>query len=161
MLFLGQITLRKGVGPLFTALERLAEAPVNTTFVGPVQVDVPAAIASHPSVRFTGPVPRDAVAAAYAQADVMLFPTLSDGFGLTQLEALAAGLPVIASRHCGAVVEDGVIGLLLDTITPDTIATAIGRLLAEPRVLARMAAAAPAAAARFGLGQLADRLEAL
>ncbi len=122
---------------------------------------MPSAIKANPSVRFTGPVPRDAVASAYAEADVMLFPTLSDGFGLTQLEALAAGLPVIASRHCGAVVEDGVTGLILDPVTPETIAAAVERLLADPCALARMAVAAPTAAARFGIDQLADRLEAL
>ena len=58
--------------------------------------------------------PRGETAARfYREADVFLFPTLSDGFGLTQLEAQAWRLPVIASRFCGDVVQDGVNGLLL------------------------------------------------
>jgi glycosyltransferase involved in cell wall biosynthesis len=46
--------------------------------------------------------------AFYERADLFLFPTLSDGFGLTNLEAQAWSLPIVASRFCGEVVRDGV-----------------------------------------------------
>lgn len=59
------------------------------------------------------------------ESDVFLFPTLSDGFGLTQLGALGHGLPVIASTQPGHVVEDHVSGLVLSEVSPEAIADAI------------------------------------
>ncbi len=47
------------------------------------------------------------------KADVLVFPTLSDGFGLVQLEAMESGLPVISTACCGNVVQDGVNGLVV------------------------------------------------
>jgi glycosyltransferase involved in cell wall biosynthesis len=68
-------------------------------------------------VRWIGSVPREDAARFYRDADVFLFPTFSDGFGLTQLEAQAWKLPVIATKFCGDVVEDGKNGYLLPEIT--------------------------------------------
>ena len=53
----------------------------------------------------------------YKEADVFILPTLSDGFGLTQLEAQSWKLPVIASRHCGEVVRDGENGVVLEEVS--------------------------------------------
>ena len=60
------------------------------------------------------PVTRKQAAEFYRDADVFILPTLSDGFAITQLEAQAHGLPVIASKNCGKVVENGVNGIILD-----------------------------------------------
>lgn len=51
-----------------------------------------------PAVRFPGRVPDRVLAALYRQADVFLFPSLSEGFGLPPLEAMASGTPVVAAR---------------------------------------------------------------
>jgi glycosyltransferase involved in cell wall biosynthesis len=51
---------------------------------------------AYPSVRFTGPRFGEALARAYASADVFVFPSLTDTFGLVILEALACGTPVAA-----------------------------------------------------------------
>lgn len=67
---------------------------------------------SHEPVRWIGSVPRSATAMYYQLADVFLFPTLSDGFGLTQLEAQAWKLPIITSKFCGEVVKDRVNGAI-------------------------------------------------
>ena len=71
-----------------------------------IQIAVPADLRDHPQVRWAGTVSREDTARYYRDADVFLFPTYSDGFGLTQLEAQAWKLPIIASVFCGAVVED-------------------------------------------------------
>jgi len=47
----------------------------------------------------------------YRSADVFVLPTLSDGFAITQIEAMSHGLPVIATPNCASVVENGVDGL--------------------------------------------------
>jgi glycosyltransferase involved in cell wall biosynthesis len=93
--------------------------------------------------------PRSRVLQYYRDADVFLFPTHSDGFGLTQIEALESGLPVIASRNCAAVVEHGRTGLLLDEVSPEVIARAICTCLDQPEMLARMSVAAHTAAAEY------------
>ena len=93
-----------------------------------------------PNVRFLGPVDKATAEKLYRESDVFLFPTLSDGFGLTQLEALGHGLPVIASTHCGQVVVDGVSGIVLSEVTYEAIADAIMQLVRNQDLLARLKA---------------------
>ena len=127
-LFLGSVILRKGVGQLFDAIRMLRNEPVDFTFAGPIGVRIPDDISSLSQVRFLGPVDKATAQRLYRDSDVFLFPTLSDGFGLTQLEALGHGLPVIASRNCGVVVEHGVSGVVLPEVSPETIADEIMKL---------------------------------
>ncbi len=87
VLFLGQINLRKGVGQLFEAMKLLARENVEFWFVGPVQISIPSELKANARVKWFGVVPRSRVYEYYKQADLFVFPTLSDGFGLTQLEA--------------------------------------------------------------------------
>ncbi len=56
---------------------------------------------AHPDVLFTGPKEGEALAQAYASADVFVFPSLTDTFGLVLLEALASGVPVAAFPASG------------------------------------------------------------
>lgn len=138
ILFLGQANLRKGMTILLQVMERMASAPVEFQIVGPEALSVPAALRSQDNIRWEGAVPRSCTEKYYRDADVFLFPTFSDGFGLTQLEAQSWKLPVIASKFCGDVVEDGVNGLLLPNLTADTIEEAITRCLRKPTELAAM-----------------------
>jgi len=127
-LFLGSVILRKGVGQLFDAISMLKNEPVDFTFAGPIGVRIPEEISRLPNVRFLGPVDKATAEALYCESDVFLFPTLSDGFGLTQLEALGHGLPVIASSSCGVAVEHGVSGVVLPEVSPEFIAEEIMKL---------------------------------
>jgi glycosyltransferase involved in cell wall biosynthesis len=126
-LFLGSVILRKGVGQLFDAIRMLKNEPVDFTFAGPIGVKIPDEISQLPNVRFLGPVDKAMAEKLYRESDVFLFPTLSDGFGLTQLEALGHGVPVIASMNCGRVIEHEVNGLLLTEVTPESIAETVDR----------------------------------
>jgi glycosyltransferase involved in cell wall biosynthesis len=137
-LFLGSVVLRKGVGQLLDAIRLLKAEPVDFTFAGPINVRVPDDIRAMPQVRFLGPVDRTTADRLYAESDVFLFPTLSDGFGLTQLEALGHGLPVIASLNCGQVVENRVSGLILPEVSPTAIAEAILELVRDRDLLAHL-----------------------
>jgi glycosyltransferase involved in cell wall biosynthesis len=150
VLFLGQVNLRKGVLPLFEAIRLLRDEPVEFWFVGPPQVPIPPDLERTPTVRWFGAVPRRETWRFYRDADVFILPTFSDGFGLTQLEAQAWKLPVIASRHCGQVAVDGESGLVLRSVTAAEICCAIRKVIAEPQLLQRFAdhALAPA---QFGL----------
>ena len=136
VLFLGQVNLRKGVARLFDAIRQLKNEPIEFQFVGPVQVAVPADLRNNARVRWIGAVPRGKTSDFYRTADVLIFPTLSDGFGLTQLEAQAQRLPVIASRYCGEVVKHDMNGLLLERPTADAIVEALRFCVANPDRLA-------------------------
>ena len=124
ILFLGQINLRKGVGRLLEAMRLLKEEAISLTLAGPAEID-PSAWAHMPNVKWVGPVARSEVGRYYAAADLFVLPTISDGYALTQLEALSHGLAVLASKSCGAAVTHGVNGWLLDDLEPATIARAI------------------------------------
>jgi glycosyltransferase involved in cell wall biosynthesis len=132
VLFLGQVNLRKGIAPILAAVRLLRDEPVEFTFVGPIQISIPSDLLNGPRLRWLGPVSRRATEEFYRNADVLLFPTFSDGFGLTQLEAQAWNLPVIATAFCGEVVRHGRNGWVLPAITPSSIATVLRELLRDP-----------------------------
>ncbi|QCS50069.1 glycosyltransferase family 4 protein [Picosynechococcus sp. PCC 11901] len=113
VLFLGQVILRKGIAAVLSAVEKLSGYPIEFWIVGSQQINIPPHLKNHPQIRWVGHVNRSETAKYYQQADVFLFPTLSDGFGLTQLEAQAWKLPIVASQQCGEVVHDDINGLLL------------------------------------------------
>jgi len=158
ILFLCQITLAKGLIPLLEAAEKMAGEPVEFQMVGPVQVEVPEKWRRHRRIRWVGPLSRGQVAEWYRNADVFLFPTFSDGFGLTQLEAQAWRLPVISSRFCGDVVNHGENGLRLNEVNPTEIERALRTLLAAPSELSRMARAS-GVGAQFTPAGIAAALE--
>jgi len=142
VLFLGRIVALKGIDALLGAMERfaVAEVPVALELVGSGDSRLLARAATLPNCRLRGHCSRADAGRYYSEADVFILPTFSDGFALTQLEAQAAGLPVIASRHCGDVVRDGVNGLLLDRVDECAIHDSIMRLVRQPGSLAAMAA---------------------
>lgn len=151
ILFLGQINLRKGIGRLLDAMRLLRDEPFELTLAGPSEID-PSAWADLPNVHWIGPVARSRVSQVYRSADVFILPTLSDGFALTQLEAQAHGLPVIASPHCGVVVVPGVNGWILPDTTVVTICQVLRGVRAQPNLKSG------AAGTDFGLPDLAARL---
>lgn len=136
VLFLGQVNYRKGAIQLFDAVKQMTGEPVEFWFVGPLQVDIPHGVKDR--VRWFGVAPRSDVSHYYRDADVFILPTFSDGFGLTQLEAQSWKLPVIASRYCGDVVENGFNGLLLENISATAISNVLHQLLRSPESLDAM-----------------------
>ena len=160
VLFLGQINLRKGIARLLKAARSFQSQPVDFLMVGPIQINIPEDLRSNRNIRWVGPVTRNKVRNYYQQADVLILPTLSDGFALTQLEALAHRVPVIASRRCGEVVTDHVNGLLLEEPTAAAIEEALRFCLHNPDRLAQFSENATVGE-RFSLSCLGARLCAL
>jgi glycosyltransferase involved in cell wall biosynthesis len=134
VLFLGNICLRKGVGRLIEAMRLLRDSHITLDLYGNPEVD-PAFWADLPKVRSHPSVKNLEVRSIFQAADVFILPSISDGFALTQLEALAAGTPVIASRQCGEVVIDGVNGILLQENSPSEIAAILKRLAEDRSIL--------------------------
>ncbi|MBX6333317.1 MAG: N-acetyl-alpha-D-glucosaminyl L-malate synthase BshA [Gemmatimonadaceae bacterium] len=119
------------------------------------------ALGVHDVTHFLGRI--DAVAPLLASADLFLLPSQSESFGLSALEALACGVPVVASRVGGLpeVVNDGVTGVLCDPGDVDAmVAASVGILRDRDRWQAMSAAAAAAARARFAESDIVARYEA-
>jgi glycosyltransferase involved in cell wall biosynthesis len=159
VLFLGQVCLRKGAWEIFRAAALLGDQPVEFWLVGPLLLDIPPELPGRHLVRCIGPVPRGQAAEWYRRADVFLFPTRSDGFGLTQLEAQAWRLPVITTRFCGEVVEHGRNGLILERVDGPTIADTVRSLVGSPKRLAELSGSARVTS-RFSLTNIAQALSA-
>jgi glycosyltransferase involved in cell wall biosynthesis len=140
VLFLGQVNLRKGIARLLKAAEILRDEPVEFWMVGPAQIANTTAIADGTRVKWFGPATRKEAAEKYRTADVFILPTLSDGFAITQLEAQAHGLPVISSKYCGGVVENGRNGIVLEEPSAARIVAVIRQCVANPNWLQTLAA---------------------
>jgi glycosyltransferase involved in cell wall biosynthesis len=156
VLFLGQINLRKGIGPLLDAIRLLRGEPIEVSLVGPIQISIPSDLCDDPRVRWVGSVPHEHTAPFYRDADVFLFPTFSDGFGLTQLEAQAWKLPIVATKFCGNVVEDGTNGWLLPEVSACAIAATMRRCCADPARLQEFSARS-ALTERFALTRIGEQ----
>ena len=161
VLFLGQIILRKGVATIFEAIDFLKNEPMEFWFVGSLGINIPEKIKNNSKVKWFGSVSRRATASYYQQADVFLFPTLSDGFGLTQLEAQAWQLPVIASQYCGAVVKDRINGLILPEVTAKDIVDSLLLCLNRPDLLEKLSQKSTQNTTKFSLSQLGEKLQLL
>lgn len=99
------------------------------------------------------------VAAAMQQADALLFPSRSEGFGMVAAEALASGLPVIATRGSSLpeVIDDGVTGLLCARNDVSAFVRAIRRLASDVTLATGMAAAArETSLRRFGIETMVE-----
>jgi glycosyltransferase involved in cell wall biosynthesis len=156
VLFLGQISLRKGVGQLLEAVKLLAGENVEFWLVGPKRIDIP----ERPQIKWFGVARRADVDKYYREADVFILPTLSDGFGITQLEAQSWKLPVVASRHCGEVVRDGLNGVILEEVSGQAIADVLVEFLRSPETLSTMSKRS-SVDDRFSLQALASSLTSL
>src|SRR5213079_99304 len=157
---LGQANLRKGVARLLEAAQTLRDEPVEFWIVGPVQIVKRDKAADNARVKWFGPVTRKETTEKYRAADVFILPTLSDGFAITQLEAKAHGLPVIVSKFCGKVVENGLDGMVLEEPTGACIAAAVRDCIADSDRLQKLAAASRLRD-EFTIEALAKRLQKL
>jgi glycosyltransferase involved in cell wall biosynthesis len=85
----------------------------------------------------------DSLAPLLAQTDVVVVPSLSEAFGLTAAEALALGVPVVATAVGGLpeIVVDGETGLLVPPADAEAIAAAVSRLLGDPELARRLGSA--------------------
>ena len=158
VLWLGTVNLRKGIPYLVEAARQLTDVPVRFRIVGPIRVAGSALTEAPSNMEFTGRVPRDDVAEWYRRADVFVLPTLSDGFAITQLEAMAHGLPVIATPNCGRVVTEGEDGHIVPPRDAGALVRSLTQLVQSPDRVAEMGGRAYEKAQTYTLDRVADRL---
>ena len=160
VLWLGSVLLRKGIQYLLEAAILLQKTDIRIVVAGPIYIDH-AKIANAPAnVEFVGRVERDRAGELYRQADVFVLPTLSDGFAITQLEAMAHGLPVVATARCGEVVTPDVDGKIVPVADAQALAQALLELSKDREKLRAMKIAALEKSRQFSLQRFADGLNA-
>ena len=103
IVFVGQVDYRKGIMHLFDAMKRFDQSKMVLKLVGGYDAnsDLYKCGSKMGNVEFLGFVTKDKLADIYNDADVFVFPTLCEGFGLVVLEAMACGVPVICSENAG------------------------------------------------------------
>lgn len=157
VLFLGQVNIRKGVPWLIEAARMLPQGTAEITIAGPVQVSESVWRGLPANTRVVGPVPRVEAERLYRSSDVFVLPTISDGFAITQLEALAHGLPLIVTPNCGDVVTHGIEGLRVPIRDPAAIADAVRRFADDRSFLEQASRAALRRAGDFSLDAVSSR----
>ena len=133
LLFVGQVSLRKGVPYLLQAWERLRLPRAELWLAGRVTPDAEQVVApyrKHSTIRFLGHV-RD-ISPIYRQASAFVIPSIEEGSALVTYEAMASGLPLIFTYNSGAVARDGIEGIQIPIRDVDALAAAIERLYRNP-----------------------------
>ena len=116
---------------------RIAGARVRIVGRGPefeTAVRLHGALGLGDTVTLVGDISPERLAEEYVSADIFCLPSVQESFGIVFLEAMAAGLPVVACRAAAIpeVVEDGVTGLLVPPRSPDRLAVVLEVLAADP-----------------------------
>jgi glycosyltransferase involved in cell wall biosynthesis len=158
VLFLGQVILRKGIQYLLAAARLLERENIHFDVVGPIGITQEAVRSAPSNVTFHGRTGRGEAAAWYQRSHVFVLPTLSDGFAITQLEAMAYGLPVIATPCSGKVVRDGEDGFIVPPRDPEALAGVLQQYLSTPDLLPKQSRAAREKSKQFSLERLTDNL---
>jgi glycosyltransferase involved in cell wall biosynthesis len=160
VLWLGLVNLRKGIQYLIEAARLLQHNPrIRFVIAGPILIAEHAVKSAPPNMQFLGKITRTETGPLYRSADVFVLPTLSDGFAVSQLEAMSQALPVIATTNCGEVVTPGVDGLIVPAYDASALAEAIQKLDDDRNLLREMSYRALDKSTHFYLPRQVDRLE--
>ena len=145
--YVGKLVPRKGVDHLVEALGLLAGRGVRFTVVAAGMGEMRPALERRAAelgiadrIRFVGKVPHETVPMVMAAGDVFVLPSLSEGLPTVVCEAMACGLPVVATAVDGTpeIVRDGETGLLVPPRAPEPLAEALGRIVGDPELAAGM-----------------------
>lgn len=112
-------------------------------------------------VRFLGRIAEADLPALYRGAQALVFPSLHEGFGLPVVEAMACGTPVITSSVTSLPEVAGDAALLVDPLQADEIAAAMGQLLADHDLSARLREKGLRRAQQFSWDAVAQRVAAV
>ncbi len=165
--YVGRLAPQKRADVLVRAFGRMREeASLLVVGDGPDRALVQRLAAASPAadrITLAGFVEHRRVPAVLASLDVLVLPSAYEEMGSVLTEAMAAGLPVVASDVGGIpeVVRHGVTGLLVPPGDVDALAAALDRVAGEPGLRARLAAGARARSADYGWPALSARVLAV
>lgn len=146
VLWVGSVGIRKGFLDLYEAFRTLKHPEKELIVVGEVELEMKSLMSSKDltGITFMGSVPNRDLPRIYSTAHVFVLPSIEDGFGMVQGEALACGCPVIASSNTGAedLFTDGVEGFIVPIRSPKHICERLQQLADDPVLQSQLSEAA-------------------
>lgn len=145
LIYVGRVSAEKQIDQIKPVLERVPGTRLAIIGDGPARADLERHFAGLP-VKFMGYMQGEALSQAYASADIFVFPSALETFGLVVVEAMAAGLPVVSSRVGGVcdVVEEGKTGYTFDVNDIDGMVEGVRRIAVSRERIESMGRAARA-----------------
>ena len=153
LLYVGQISQRKGLAYLLDAMALLNDPRIELVFLGGLvgegrglrrqTAELGKNFLHVPNL------PHHEIASIYRTADIMVYPSLHEGSALAIYEGLASGLPVITTNPSGSVVRDTIEGRIVPTRNADALADAISDLYHNHDLRQKMSLAARARAEHY------------
>ncbi len=154
VLWVGQISIRKGIPYLLEAFKKLKHPRKRLVLVGAVQPEIRAFLATQAldRVEFLGVMSKPRVRAVMNGCDVFCIASIEEGMAKVTAEAMACGLPAIASANSGAaeILDDGVQGFIVPAREAGVMADRLQHLADDPALRRRMGEAARARVASLG-----------
>jgi starch synthase len=157
--FVGFLSAAKGVPLLLEVWRSLGKVDAELWLVGSTRTHHASLIPKLPGLRVVGRVPNREVPGILCQCDVLVLPSYFEGFGAVLLEAMAAGLPVIATDSTAApdLIANGVEGYVIPTGNAEALTVAMTRFIASPEKVSLMSRAARRCAERYSLDAYGER----
>ena len=167
LLTVSRLIPAKGLEVCLEAISHLRDLPITLRIVGNGTPNYELSLrelAQHlevnEQVEFIGAVPPSHIAEEYQTADLFVLPSYFEAFGIVLVEAMAAGVPIVATNVGGipTVVEDGVSAKLVPSGDALSLANAIRSLVTSEEKLHNMAIAARSRSKQFDLNIVLDKL---
>ena len=141
LLFTGTFGFRKGAEYLLRAIQRLRSKRNDFTLevAGTVEITEEwRKICAETGVKLLGVLPQDDLKKVFERTDIYVFPSLAEGCARSGMEAMGAGLCVLATKESGLPIVDGETGVLVPTRNVEAIAEKLEWLFAHPEEVRRM-----------------------
>ncbi|MCD0486861.1 glycosyltransferase family 4 protein [Pedobacter sp. MC2016-14] len=140
LLFVGGLSQRKGIADLFTAVDNIGNHVELTVVGAKTSQDCPALDAALKKHTWIPSLPHEKILELMRQHDVLVFPSLFEGFGLVITEAMSQGTPVITTdRTAGPdLINDGSNGWIIEAGSTNALQEAIEKLLERPKDIAEI-----------------------
>lgn len=163
ILFVGGVGQRKGIKYLLDAWNRIRGHGMKLVVVGPMVGSGRAFHQHAKDVEYIGRADTEQVVRHMHESHVLVLPSLFEGFGLVIVEAMATGLPVIASTHSAGpdIIRDGRDGFVLRPDDVEGLANRLAQLAGDRRMADNMGAEAAERAREYGWDQHRSRLRNL
>lgn len=149
ILFLGTVSLRKGIQYLQKALDYLDSTAYSVKIVGKIEICPEAVKQLGKRCELLGLTPRSEVQKLLDWADILVLPSICEGSAIVTYEALASGVPVITTPNAGSVVRDGLDGFIVPIRDVDALADRLETMALNPRLRADMSREARDSALKY------------
>jgi alpha-maltose-1-phosphate synthase len=160
-IFVGGLTARKGIPVLLSAWKKLQPKAAELWLVGEVSANVRHLIPELPGLKILGRKSRSELPELLRSCDVFVLPSYFEGFGLVLLEAMASGLPIIATEATAApdLIGDSNAGKLIKSGDVDQLIAAMKHFIDHRNELPKQGQLARERAEEFSWNDYGDRWE--